>query len=155
MPQIKVSTMHLLLLWTSPWYRTQSPGTGKGFHFQSPFFDFKDFPDNKKKKKLIIFFKKDYPEEKKQQSQGADFKSFPRYATHGLNKWAETEDNSQGTCKWMILDTCFIYFIVYFWLCWFFVIACQLSVVAVSSLLPCTGFHCSGFSCCRAQAVGT
>ena len=39
------------------------------------------------------------PEGKKQQSQGAGFKSFPRYATHGLNKRAETEDNSQGTRK--------------------------------------------------------
>ena len=52
----------------------------------------------------------------------------------------------------------FIYLFIYFWLCWFFIAVRGLSLVAVSggySSLRCMGSHCSGFSCCGAQALGT
>ena len=52
----------------------------------------------------------------------------------------------------------YIYIYIYiFWLRWVFVVARGLSLVAVSrrySLLWCTCFLCSGFSCCGAQALG-
>ena len=50
----------------------------------------------------------------------------------------------------------FIYF--YFWLCCVFIAARGLSLVAASgATLRCgvQASHCGGFSCCRAQAVGT
>ena len=50
----------------------------------------------------------------------------------------------------------FIYF--YFWLCCVFIAARGLSLVAASGATLCCGVqasHCGGFSCCRAQAVGT
>ena len=50
----------------------------------------------------------------------------------------------------------FILFI-YFWLCWVFVAARRLSLVAVSGAALCSGeraSHCGGFSCCRAWALG-
>ena len=46
---------------------------------------------------------------------------------------------------------------IYFWLYWVFVAARGLSLVATRggySSLRCVGSHCSGFSCCRAWAVG-
>ena len=46
--------------------------------------------------------------------------------------------------------------ILYFWLCWVFVASCGISVVAESgSCSSCAmlASHCSGFSCCRAQAM--
>ena len=51
----------------------------------------------------------------------------------------------------------FVYLFIYFWLRWVFVAACGLSLVAVSgAILPCGAWasHCSGFSCCGAQALG-
>ena len=46
---------------------------------------------------------------------------------------------------------------IYFWLHWVFAVAARgLSLVAVSrgySLLRCTGFPCSGVSCCRAREL--
>ena len=42
------------------------------------------------------------------------------------------------------------YLFIYFWLCWVFIAACGLSPVAASVRAS----HCSGFSCCRAQALG-
>ena len=49
------------------------------------------------------------------------------------------------------------FFFLNFWLCWVFVAACGLSLVAVSrgySLLAARGLsYCSGFSCYRAQAL--
>ena len=50
----------------------------------------------------------------------------------------------------------FIYF--YFWLHWVFVAACGLALVAASGSyfwLWCWASHCCGFSCCRAQALGS
>ena len=50
----------------------------------------------------------------------------------------------------------FILFI-YFWLCWVFVAAHGLSLVArAGATLHCgaRASHCSDFSCCRAQALG-
>ena len=48
---------------------------------------------------------------------------------------------------------------IYFWLRWVFIAACGLSLVVASggySSLRCVGVsHCSGFSCCRAWALGT
>ena len=44
-----------------------------------------------------------------------------------------------------------------FWLCWVFVAARGLSLVAASggySLLRCAGFSLRGFSCCGARALG-
>ena len=52
---------------------------------------------------------------------------------------------------------CLFVFIIYFWLCWVFVAARGLSLVAENgdySLLRCTAPHCGGFSCCGAQALG-
>ena len=49
----------------------------------------------------------------------------------------------------------FFFFNIYFWLCWVFVAARRLSLVAVSggySLLWAS--YCGGSSCCRAQALG-
>ena len=46
---------------------------------------------------------------------------------------------------------------IYFWLCWVFVIAHGLSLVAVSRAYSSCGAwasHCGGFACCRAQALG-
>ena len=51
----------------------------------------------------------------------------------------------------------FILFI-YFWLCWVFVAARGLSLVAASGATLCCGArasHCGGFSCCGARALGT
>ena len=48
-------------------------------------------------------------------------------------------------------------FFIYFWLCWVFIAVHGLSLAAASrgsSLLQCTQHHCSGFSCCGAQALG-
>ena len=45
---------------------------------------------------------------------------------------------------------------IYFWLCWVFVASCGISVVAESgnySSCSMLASHCSGFSCCRAQAL--
>ena len=45
---------------------------------------------------------------------------------------------------------------IYFWLCWVFVAARQLSlVVASGATLRCgvRASHCSGFSCCGARAL--
>ena len=45
----------------------------------------------------------------------------------------------------------------YFWLCWVFIAVHGLSLVAVSGGYSSCGVrasHCSGFSCCRAQALG-
>ena len=47
------------------------------------------------------------------------------------------------------------YFIIYFWLCWVFVAACSLSLVAASggySLLRCTGSRHVGFRSCGSRA---
>ena len=46
----------------------------------------------------------------------------------------------------------------YFWLCWVIVAVRGLSLVAASgATLRCSAWasHCGGFSCCRAQALGT
>ena len=51
----------------------------------------------------------------------------------------------------------FILFFIYFWLCWVFVAARGLSLVAArGATLRCgeRASHCSGFSCCRARALG-
>ena len=51
----------------------------------------------------------------------------------------------------------FFFLLFIFWLCWVFVAACGLSLVAASrGYLHCgaRASHCSGFSCCRAQALG-
>ena len=51
----------------------------------------------------------------------------------------------------------FILFIYYFWLCWVFIAACGLSLVAASrATLHCgvQASHCGGFSCCRTRALG-
>ena len=48
-------------------------------------------------------------------------------------------------------------FIIYFWLCWVFTAARQLSLVVASegySSLQCAASHCGGFSCCGARALG-
>ena len=48
-------------------------------------------------------------------------------------------------------------FFFFFWLCWVFVAAHGLSLVAVrGATLHCgaRASHCSGFSCCRARALG-
>ena len=50
-----------------------------------------------------------------------------------------------------------IIIILNFWLCWVFVAACRLSLVATSgATLHCRGraSHCGGFPCCRARALG-
>ena len=49
-------------------------------------------------------------------------------------------------------------YFIYFWLCWVSVAARGLSLVEASgATLRCgaRASHCSGFSCCRAQALGT
>ena len=56
-----------------------------------------------------------------------------------------------------ILTTFFLNFF-YFWLHWVFIAAHGLSLVAASRATLCGGArasHCSGFSCCRARALGT
>ena len=48
-------------------------------------------------------------------------------------------------------------FFSFFWLHWFFIAACWLSLVAASRGYSCCGVrasHCGGFSCCRARALG-
>ena len=45
--------------------------------------------------------------------------------------------------------------LIYFWLCWVIVVARGLSLVAVSGgYSSLRASHCSGFSCCRARALG-
>ena len=51
----------------------------------------------------------------------------------------------------------FLIYLFYFWLCWVFVAARGLSLVEASwATLRCSAWasYCSGFSCCRAQALG-
>ena len=60
----------------------------------------------------------------------------------------------------MYYSICFLIYInlLYFWLCWVFVAARGLSLVAASgATLHCSvqASHCGGFSYCGAQAVGT
>ena len=59
----------------------------------------------------------------------------------------------------LFLKNKFIYLFIYFWLRRVFVAVCGLSLVAASggSTLCCSVWasHCGGFSCCRAQALGT
>ena len=50
----------------------------------------------------------------------------------------------------------FVFVLIYFWLHWVFVAAHGLSLVAASGgyfSLWCMASHCSGFSCCGAQAL--
>ena len=58
---------------------------------------------------------------------------------------------------YFILFFLFIYFFN-FWLCWVFIAACGLSLVAASggATVRCSErtSHCRGFSCCRALALG-
>ena len=44
-----------------------------------------------------------------------------------------------------------LFFLLYFWVLWIFVAACMLSLVEARLLF----FSCSGFSCCRAQTLGS
>ena len=63
----------------------------------------------------------------------------------------------QDNCQRFFFFNKFILFIYYFWLCWVFVAARGLSLVAASGATLCCGArasHCGGFSCCGAQAVG-
>ena len=56
--------------------------------------------------------------------------------------------------KFERIDSWFV--LIYFWLCWVFVAARWLSLVAASrdySLLRSRASHCGGFSCCGAQAL--
>ena len=46
----------------------------------------------------------------------------------------------------------FIYLLFFFWLCWVFVAARGLSLVAVSEVY--SSLQCMGFSSCGAQALG-
>ena len=51
----------------------------------------------------------------------------------------------------------FNYLFIYFWLCWVFVAACGLSLVASSrdhSSCSVQASHCGGFSCWEAWALG-
>ena len=48
----------------------------------------------------------------------------------------------------------FLNIFIYLWLCWIFTAARRLSLVATSNYEG-TTFHCGGFSCCRARALGT
>ena len=55
------------------------------------------------------------------------------------------------------MDFFIFYFLFYFWLCWVFVDAHGLSLVVASrGYFRCgvRSSHCSGFSCCGAQALG-
>ena len=60
-------------------------------------------------------------------------------------------------CFWIFFSL-LILFIHLFWLCWVFVAACGLSLVAASgeTTLHCSAraSHCGGFSCCGARALG-
>ena len=52
----------------------------------------------------------------------------------------------------------FFKILIYFWLHWVFVAACQFSLVVVRGAVLCCGArasHCSGFSCCGARTLGT
>ena len=54
---------------------------------------------------------------------------------------------------WVIL----VYIEAYFWLHWVFIAVCRLSLVVAMGLLSGCGAwasHCSGISCCGAQALG-
>ena len=54
-------------------------------------------------------------------------------------------------------DRNIFFLFIYFWLRWVFVAACGHSLVAASrgySSCGARASHCSGFSCCRAQALG-
>ena len=61
-------------------------------------------------------------------------------------------------CKILFKNIClFVCLFIYFWLHWVLVAACRLSlVVANVATLHCGAWasHCSGFSCCRAWALG-
>ena len=56
--------------------------------------------------------------------------------------------------------SCFLKLFIYLWLYWVFAAVCGLSLVATSWVRGTTlpwgvqVSHCSGFSCCRAQALG-
>ena len=66
---------------------------------------------------------------------------------------ANNNNNNNDILKKINLFILFIYF----WLCWVFVAACRLSLVwRAGATLPCgaRASHCSGFSCCRARALG-
>ena len=57
----------------------------------------------------------------------------------------------------MVFNVC-MHICIYFWLHWVFVAVCWLSLAVASKgdcLWQCTGFSLLGFSCCRAQALGT
>ena len=47
----------------------------------------------------------------------------------------------------------FIYLFIYFWLHWA-IVAAQVAVSGGCSSCGAQASHCSGFSCCRAQALG-
>ena len=55
------------------------------------------------------------------------------------------------------LGASMVFCFLFFWLHWVFIAACRLSLVAASGGTLCCGAwasHCSGFSCCRARALG-
>ena len=59
--------------------------------------------------------------------------------------------------SFLLLYSFFFFLIYYFWLCWVFVAACRLSLVAAAgATLPCgaRASHCGGLSCSGAWALG-
>ena len=62
-----------------------------------------------------------------------------------------------GFFCFFLINLFIVLFIYYFWLCWVFVAAHGLSLVAASgATLHCgaPASHCGGFSCCGARALG-
>ena len=65
-----------------------------------------------------------------------------------------------STGRWWIIPLSYFFkfiWFIYFWLCWVFVAAHGLTLVAGSgaySSLGCTAFSLQCFSCCRARALG-
>ena len=58
----------------------------------------------------------------------------------------------------LIFELFFCFYLLYFWVLWVFVVAHWLSLVVASrgySSEDVAAPHCSGFSCCRAQGLGT
>ena len=86
-------------------------------------------------------------------------KFFPSFFFSTLDQWFSSLDVKRFNQLWNLI---FKYLglqqgFFFFWLHWFFVAACGLSLVAVRegySSLQCTASHCGGFSCCGAQALG-
>ena len=76
----------------------------------------------------------------------------PFILTHALNS-PKTQDVNVSSG---MITLCFLFLCIIFWLCWVFIAAFKLSLVAVSKVSICSDWASlwGGFSCCGARAIG-